>query len=79
MDAMTIERMAENYALATYLTEFDDSSYDEIMEAFAENVIPDDVIIWLPFESFELDELREFIEITRNDFLTFADNVRGIK
>jgi hypothetical protein len=79
MDDMTIERTAENYALATYLTEFDDSSYDEIMEAFAENVIPDDVIIWLPFESFELDELREFIEITRNDFLTFADNVRSIK
>jgi hypothetical protein len=78
MDDMTIERSAENYALATYLSEYE-SGYDEIMEAFTKNVIPDDVIIWLPFESFELDELAEYIEMTRNDFLTFAEQVRSMK
>lgn len=78
MDNMDIERSAENYALATYLSEYE-SGYDEIMEAFTKNVIPDDVTIWLPFESFEPDELAEYIEMLRNDFLTFADQVRGIK
>lgn len=78
MDNMTIERSAENYALATYLSEYE-SGYDEIMEAFTKNVIPDDVIIWLPFEDFNLADLADYIGMTRNDFLTFADQVRSIK
>jgi hypothetical protein len=78
MDDMTIERSAENYALATYLSEYE-SGYDEIMEAFYKNVIPDDVVIWQPFEDFNLADLADYIEMTRNDFLTFADQVRSIK
>lgn len=79
MDNMTIERTAKNYALATYLTEFEDNSYDEVIEAFFKDTIPEGVIVWQPFEDMNLADLADFIEITRNDFLTFADKVRDIK
>jgi hypothetical protein len=75
VDRMAIEREAENYALSTYLTEFELNSYDEIMEALYDDIVLDDVVIWQPFENFNLDDLAKFIEITRNDFLAFAQKI----
>jgi hypothetical protein len=43
MELMEIERMAENYALGTFLTEWDELTYDEIMESFERDEIPEQV------------------------------------
>lgn len=75
MDRMTLERRAEHYALQNYLTEWDTSTFDDIREAFYNNKIPDDVIIWQPFETFDLADVADYIEMTRNDFIQFADEI----
>ena len=75
MELMEIERMAENYALGTFLTEWDELTYDEIIESFERDEIPAQVDIWLPFESYSCAELIEFIENLRNDYLNFADRL----
>lgn len=75
MIRMTIESRAEHYALSNYLTEWDTSTYDEIREAFYKDQMPKDVIVWQPFENFNLSDLADYIEMTRNDFLQFADEV----
>jgi hypothetical protein len=78
MEQMDIERMAENFALSTYLTEWDELTYDEIMEDLNNDELPDLAVVWQPFEDYSPSDLMSFIEILRNDFLVFADKVRGI-
>ena len=70
-------RTAENYALATYLSEFTLDSYDDIMEAFMKEEILDGVTIWYPFEDFNPIALADCIQVTRDDFLTFAGKIKG--
>lgn len=76
MDLMTIERTAENYALSTYLSKFETNSYDDVMESFMKDEVLDSVTIWQPFEDFDLIDLANYIEITRDDFLTFAVKIK---
>ena len=75
MERIEINRMAENYALATFLTDWEDITYDEIMEAFSEDEIPDTVTIWQPFEGYSCSDLMGFIENLRDDYLNFADRL----
>jgi hypothetical protein len=79
MDQMEIERMAENYALGTFLTDWDELTYNEIMDSFARDEIPEQVIIWLPFEGYSCESLIEFIENLRNDYLNFSDRLTGVE
>lgn len=79
MVRMEVERLAENYALGTYLTEWGELNYDEIIDALYKGNVPEDVIIWSPFESMKLEDLSDFIEITRNDFIGFYNRVKGVK
>ena len=74
---MEIERMAENYALGTFLTEWDKLTYDEIMDSFARDEIPAQVDIWQPFEGYSCENLIEFIENLRNEYLNFSDRILG--
>jgi DNA-directed RNA polymerase specialized sigma24 family protein len=72
MELMDIERLAENYALATYLTEWDELSYDEVIAALYEPQQGDyleSITIWHPFEDFSYSDLADLIECSRNDFL----------
>ena len=78
MERMEIERMAENYALGTFLTEWDNLTYDEIMESLDRDEVPDLVHIWLPFENYSCAELMDYIENLRNDYLNFADRLTGV-
>lgn len=78
MDMMNINRLAENYALGFFLSEQGEVSYDELMEALSDNKVPDEVTIWQPFEDYSCDSLIYFIEGLRNDFLKFADSMRGV-
>lgn len=74
---METNRMAENYALGFFLSEIGNVTYDELMEAFSDNKVPDDVVIWEPFEDYSCDSLIYFIEGLRNDFLKFADGLEN--
>lgn len=78
MERMEIERMAENYALGTFLTEWDNLTYGEIMKSLDRDEVPDLVHIWLPFENYSCAELRDYIENLRNDYLNFADSLTGV-
>ena len=75
MHKMDVNRMAENYALATFLSDWDELNYDEVMDAFSKDDLPDDVIIWQPFEGYSLENLMLFIENTRDDYMNFADRL----
>ena len=77
MSRMDVERMAEDYALRTFLSAQGDTNYDELMEALNNNEVPDDIVIWEPFAGYSCDLLMFFIEGLRNEYLTFADKVRG--
>lgn len=76
MQRMDIERLAENYALNQYLSDYE-SNYDEIIESLHRDDLPEDVIIWEPFEYCNLTDLAGFIENTRNDYLSFYKQVKG--
>jgi hypothetical protein len=79
MERMEIERMAENYALGTFLTEWGELTYDEIMGSLDRDEIPEQVDIWQPFEWYSCENLIQFIENLRNDYLNFADRLIGDK
>lgn len=79
MDKKDIEQSAKYYALDTYLSDYGDSTYEDILEAFYKNIVPYDVTIWQPFEDFDLSNLAYYIETTFNDFTTFANKIKEIK
>lgn len=77
MDRMTMERTAEFFALDQFLTDYE-SNYDEIIEAFMADKIPDDVIIYELYENETLDQLAWLIEGLRDSFIIFGERVKNV-
>ena len=67
---MNIEKLAEEYALNTFLSEYE-HTFSEIIAALYDNNILEGVLIWWPFESYPLNDLADSIYMSKLDFLEF--------
>ena len=68
---MNLCELASNYAIDFYISDLGDNTYSYFHASLADNVIPDDVSIWSPFENCEADELLELIENLTDVFIAF--------
>ncbi len=67
---MNLCELANNYAIDFYVSDLGDNTYNQFYDSLCDNVIPDDVLIWSPFEDCEADDLLGHIE---NLTLAYAD------
>jgi len=73
----TVEQFAELHALGMFLSEWD-GDYVAILQQLNNEIFTDDLIVWQPFEDCLGFELAELIEDTKNDYLVFYSQVKGL-
>jgi hypothetical protein len=78
MNLADAERLAEQLAMAQYLSDWGDSTYDEVVESMNNGVIPDDVYVWEVIENEAPEVVISMIEGLRNEFLYFYNRVIGV-
>jgi hypothetical protein len=72
---MTLSEIATNYAIDFYVSDLGNNSYNEFYDSLCDNIIPDDVSIWSPFEDCEADDLLGHIENLTLSFISFHKEV----
>ena len=65
----------QEYALGSILSDSAELEYDTIMESLENGVIPDDVIVWAPFEYEDPRILANRLEDFHDMFITFAEEL----
>lgn len=73
----TVEQFAELHSLGMFLSEWD-GDYSHIINKLEDGDFPHGVIVWQPFEDCLGFELAELIEDTKNDYLVFYSQVKGL-
>jgi len=68
---MTLSELATNHAIDFYVSDLGNHSYNEFYDSLCDNIIPDDVSIWSPFEDCEADDLLGHIENLTLSFISF--------
>lgn len=72
---MATNNIFEQYALGSVLSDSAELGYDEIMESLQNGEIPEDVIVWAPFEYEDTRALAERIEEFHDIFKAFAEDL----
>jgi hypothetical protein len=78
MNLADAERLAEQLAMGQYLSDWGDSTYDDIVVSLNNGVIPDDVYLWEVVENEAPEAVGNMIECLRNEFLYFYNRVIGV-
>jgi hypothetical protein len=73
----TVEQFAELHALGLFLSEWA-GDYATIIEQLNNEIFSEDLTVWQPFEDCLGFELVELIEDTKNDYLVFYSQVKGL-
>ncbi len=63
--------LATNHAIDFFISDLGDNTHNQFYDALCDNVIPDDVSIWSPFEDCEADDLLGHIENLALSFIAF--------
>lgn len=71
---MTKDELLNKYAVGEILTDSAETPYDELMSQLWDGNLPDDVIVWQPFESHTPEQLAERIEEARDIFQCFGED-----
>lgn len=64
-------KLATNFAIDFVFADTADYSYDVIYDELSNGDIPEDCIIWEPFEDFEAFTLLKIIDNLANDFIKY--------
>jgi hypothetical protein len=72
---MATNNIFEEYALGSVLSDSAEMSYNDVMEALESGNIPEDVIVWAPFEYEDPRALASRIEEYHDIFKTFAEEL----
>lgn len=67
--------LIKEYAVGAVLSDSADLSYDAIVEELDQDNIPEEIIIWAPFETLDAQALLEQIEEQYNIFEIFAERL----
>jgi hypothetical protein len=68
---MNLCELANNYAIDFYISDLGDNTYNQFHDSLCDNVIPEDVSIWSPFENCEADDLLGHIQNLTDVFIAF--------
>jgi hypothetical protein len=63
--------IATNHAIDFFISDLGDNTHNQFYDSLCDNVIPDDVSIWSPFEDCEADDLLGHIENLALSFIAF--------
>ena len=67
--------LVDQYALDTILTDSAELDYDYIISKLEEGEIPEDVIVWQPFESYDPKYLASILDDVREGYRCFAEDI----
>lgn len=67
--------LVDQYALGTILTDSAELDYDYIISKLEEGEIPEDVIVWEPFELYDPKYLASILEDVRDGYRCFAEDI----
>lgn len=65
----------EKYGLGAVLSTSNGLDFDVIVEALYNRELPDGVLVWQPFEEWDLVDVAGLIEDSRDIFKAFADEL----
>jgi len=71
---MNLCKLASNYAIDFYVSDLGDNTYNQFHDSLCDNVIPEDVSIWSPFENCEADDLLGHIQNLTDLFIKFHED-----
>lgn len=63
--------LANNHAIDFFISDLGNNTYSQFYDSLCEGIIPEDVLIWSPFENCEADELFSHIENLTLSFIDF--------
>ena len=67
--------LVDQYALGTILTDSAELDYDYIISKLEEGEIPEDVIVWQPFENYSPNVLASILDDVREGYRCFAEDI----
>ena len=67
-----MQQLIKKYAIGAVFHDTDNLGFDFIMEKLEEGEIPDEVLVWTPYESLNASQLAERVEEQFDIFATFA-------
>jgi hypothetical protein len=70
---MNRAELAVNYAIDFYVSDLGGITHEEFYDALSENIIPEQVLLWEPFENY--DDAYELIDLIDNLANMFDDFV----
>jgi REP element-mobilizing transposase RayT len=72
---MTSEKnkeLAFNYAMDYFISDFGNLTHDQVYEALSNDEIPDEILIWEPFENYGAYYLLELMDNLSNVMIDFV-------
>lgn len=75
-----MNEMIENFVLGYFLSDNeDDLGYDTVIDSLADNIIPEGVEVWAPFEDFFAEALGEVMTEMYSHLLHFGNDVKKLE
>ncbi len=68
---MNLCELSTNHAIDFFTSDLGNNTHNQFYDALCDNVIPDDVLVWEPFEHYEADDLLGHIENLALSFIAF--------
>ena len=72
---MATNNIFEEYALGSILSDSAEMSYEDVMESLQNGEVPEDIIVWEPFEYEDPRALANRLEDFHDMFKTFAEEL----
>jgi hypothetical protein len=69
------KELVEQYAIGAVFSDTAEVGYKTLTEKLSEGVIPDEVVVWQPYEDLDASSLLERVEEQHDIFKYFAESV----
>ena len=68
---MNLCELSTHHAIDFFTSDLGNNTHNQFYDALCDNVIPDDVLVWQPFEHYEANDLLGHIENLALSFIAF--------
>jgi hypothetical protein len=73
---MTEKELSLNYAINFFTSDLGNNTHNKFYDSLCDDIIPDDVSVWEPFENHSADDLLALIENLSNYLIEFKSDER---
>jgi hypothetical protein len=68
--------LIKEYAIGSGFSDTAELGYDYLMEQLGNGLIPDEVVVWYPFEESSPESLAQYIQEQYDVYQTFAEQIK---